>query len=136
MNLPSPHGYWSSWLLGIVVVLVASPLEAAGPELKAVFPLGCGRGQSIEVALSGSQLEDGGALYFSRDDIDWEHVEGNRYRISVGPEVPLGECDVWVATASGLAGPRRFAVSDVPVTAEQVETDVGVDAQPVPLPSV
>jgi hypothetical protein len=126
-------------LLGALLVaashLGASSLESAEPNLKAVFPLGCQSGESVEITLVGEGLEEAGALYFSRDGLSAEQIEKSRFRVSASDDAAIGDCDVWVATAEGLAGPRRFSVTACSVIAEQEGNDTADAAQQVELPS-
>ena len=117
----------------LAVALAGGSLAAAEPNLKTVFPLGCQRGESMEVTFVGDGLDDAAAVYFSGQGITAEQVEKNRWRVSASDEATLGDCDLWIATAEGVAGPRRFSVLDSPVIAEK---DSGEDdPQPLALPS-
>ena len=126
-----------TWFVWATVCSVAAPQAAAAePELKAIQPLGCSRGATIEITLSGSGFEQGGELYFDSPGITSEYIEKNRFRVTVSADSPLGDCDVWVATSAGLAGPRRFSVSDIPVLVE-IPSNHEIDhAQPIPVPGI
>ncbi|MBP89598.1 MAG: hypothetical protein CMJ64_23290 [Planctomycetaceae bacterium] len=121
----------------IVASCCDSPcLHAAEPDLKAIFPLGCSPGESIEATLIGGGLDKVTALHFSTPGLSAEPIEKNRFRITASDEASLGTCDVWIATPEGLAGPRRFAISSTAIVVEQESNDTSDLAQAVTLPVV
>ena len=124
------------FLFAPIVCWLAAQVAAVEPELKTIHPLGGSRGTTTEVVLSGTGFEQGGELHFGSPGITSEHIEKNRFRVLVSANSPLGDCDVWVATSAGLAGPRRFAVSDLPVLVEESANDSMDAAQPISVPAI
>ena len=126
-------------------------LPAAEPDLKAIFPLGCTRGQSVEVSLIGSGLDQAESLYFAQRStpdlseeelqqtqpgLSFEHIEKNRFRVTASDNAPVGGYDIWIATPDGVAGPRRFQITSAPLTLEQEDNDTPDEAQTLTLPAV
>lgn len=108
----------------------------AEPDLKGVFPSSCQRGQSIEITLVGSGVEQAMAVHFARVGVSAEHIEKDRFRIRTTAETPLGDCDLWLATPDGLAGPRRFNVTESAVVTEREANDTSDAPQRITLPAV
>lgn len=123
-------------LLPLLLGFGAQLSDGAEPVFKGIVPSCVLVGEDIEVTLLGNALDAGASLHFTSDGITAEHVEKNRFRITARSEVPLGACDLWVATAGGLAGPRRFAVTDSPVIVEGEENDTRDTAQVISCPMV
>ena len=92
---------------------------AAEPELKTVFPFACQRGASVDVTLSGSGFDENGAVYFSQTGITASAIGKGEFRITANSDAPLGDCDLWVATAGKLVGPRRFCVTASSIVVEK-----------------
>ncbi len=126
---------WLGMLLIMACRLGGQAAVSAEPELKSIFPFGCQVGESVEITLTGTGLNQG-VLYFSRDGISAEHLEKGQFRVAVSADAAVGDCELWIATAEGLAGPRRFRISRDPVIAEQEDNDRSDDSQAVQIPSV
>lgn len=126
----------------LLVATAASQGQAAAPSLTGVYPTACSKGEAVEVTIEGKGFEQGGRLFFSRRGLTAEHIEKNRFRVSAAADAPLGDGEVWIATAEGLAGPRRFSVVSPPVVNETEQGPEGQDnddharAQGVRVPSV
>ncbi|MBC8353695.1 MAG: hypothetical protein H8E66_16985 [Planctomycetes bacterium] len=125
-----------SVLVIVALHLVAASLTAAEPDLKGVFPCGCQVGTSCEIALVGKGVDQGGSLYFTQEGLSAEHIEKDRFRINVSTDSSLGDCELWLATPEGLAGPRRFSVTSNPVIVEQDSNDTRDQAQQISIPSM
>ena len=127
------------WLLNAVALLAycaaTGSLAAAELELKSVFPFSCQLGASVEITLLGAGLDKGGFLHFSRPGLSAEHLENDRFRVTASDDAAVGDCELWVATAEGLAGPRRFSITPMVVIAEQEGDDTRAGAQEVTLPA-
>jgi hypothetical protein len=131
--------------------------------LLSVFPPGAKAGTTVEVTVTGSDIEDPEELLFSHPGIQAEPIappppaqakpnekppmprrRGNReipvgvtkFKIVVKPDVPPGLYDVRLSNSWGVSNPRPFAVGTWP---EVVETEPNNDvpqAQSIPLNSV
>jgi len=141
MDLYVSRPNWrATHLLGLLLFaggrFVTGFLTAAEPELKSVFPTACQLGESVEITLLGTGLDPGAELYFSRDGLTAESIEKGRFHVSASADAALGDCDLWVATPAGIAGPRRFSITPDPVVAEQEAGDTREQAQPIAIPSL
>ena len=123
----------------VVTCVLSAPAFAAPPELTAIFPMGGAVGSFVEVEITGKNLGEGSggvSWWFPVDGIEAEHLEKNRYRLTIDLAVPIGAVDAWVATSEGLAGPRRFYVSSDSVLLEQEGSESARIPQVVPVPGV
>ena len=129
MTSSQPRQKITGLLQGLTLALCAPFLAHAQlpqPDLQTIFPQGAMVGQTTEVTIGGSELEETSALLFSHPGIRCEqipveatefHPAGHqplRYRISVSPDVPTGTYEVSARTRLGLTAPRAFAVSSMP----------------------
>ena len=101
------------------------------PDLQTIFPQGAQIGQTVEVAIGGTDLGEATGLLFSHPGITGAqipveatefHPAGHKptnYRVSVAPDVPPGVYEVTVRTRLGMTAPRAFAVSDFPEKVHQ-----------------
>ena len=116
-------------LLTATLAFAAMPLAVAQipfPQLRSVFPPGGKAGDTVEVTIGGSDLEETTELVFSHPGIRCERIaipatefsperhEPLRYRISIAPEVPVGSHEVTARTRLGFTAPRAFAVGSLP----------------------
>lgn len=111
------------------------PVQAQLPtvRLDGVFPAGAAPGATVEVTITGNDLDDVDRLVFSRDGISMTQKmaevtpfdEGpqpieNVFLVTVAPGVPPGNYDVRCQGKYGLSNRRTFVVSATP---EFVETE-------------
>ncbi len=99
-------------------------------RLFSVFPTGGKQGTSVEVVITGSDLEDVQQLYFDHAGIKSEPVtemkDGkavpvpNKFKITIDANAPLGMHDVRAVGRYGISNPRTFVVGDLN---EVVETE-------------
>ena len=102
------------------------------PDLQTIFPQGGQAGQTVEVVIGGSELEETTGLLFSHPGIKCEQVptkateftpaghKALNYLVSVAPDVAPGVYEVIAATRLGMTAPRAFAVSSFPEKVHQV----------------
>lgn len=107
------------------------------PSLAYIMPMGAKVGTSVEVVLTGSDLDETENLYFSHPGIKAEKVadppppppdpkkaaKGTpppaaanasvKFKVTVAPDVPLGIHDVRIVNKLGLSNPRAFVVGDM-----------------------
>jgi hypothetical protein len=74
-------------------------------------PLGAAVGSSVEIEIAGADIEDVKSLMFDHPGLRAEHLKDQRFRVSVGPDVPAGTYDVRLVGRFGVSNPRLFAVS-------------------------
>ncbi len=112
------------------------------PRLQSIFPMGAKVGATVEVTLTGTDIEDPEDLHFSHPGIKAEPIapmpaadrkpaepppmptprrKGNRnpppgvtrFKVVVGPDVPLGLYDVRLINKWGISNPRSFVVGSL-----------------------
>lgn len=125
-------------LLALAAVLFAAPAFAQlpNPRLNSVFPCGARQGTTVEVALTGGDVADATALYFSHPGITAKPGPKNTFAVTVAADVPVGPHDVRAVTPNGVSNFRCFTVSDWPEITEKEPNDELSHAQKVTLPVV
>ncbi|WP_406695990.1 PPC domain-containing protein [Singulisphaera sp. Ch08] len=122
-------------VLALFIVLPTWPASGAEPSLVSIFPMGITRGESVEIQLSGTGLQEPQRVLFSRATIQLESRPEGRIAFRVERDTPQGEGDLWVLTPTGLSNPRRFVVNDLPMVVERAKEDPAGSA-PVVKPPV
>ena len=92
----------------------------APPVMSTVFPAGGQVGQSLEVTVSGSNLQGLRTLHCNQPSIRCEKLEPNRFRLAIPAGTPPGLFDLWAVGDNGVSAPRTFAIGN---RAEQLETE-------------
>lgn len=132
-------------LLGELVETTGQqPQPGAGlpaPRLLVVMPTGAKAGNSCEVTVSGTDLDDAEGLYFSQPGIkaelidttrpDAKKVSTARFKVVVPPEAALGTHDVRVTSKWGVSNPRAFTIGDLDETIEKEPNSDVEEAQRV-----
>ncbi len=75
-------------------------------------------GEAAEVTLRGTDLEGASGLWFDHPGLTAVHVKDLTFRISAGPDVPLGYHDVRAVGTYGVSNPRTIVVGDRPESIE------------------
>jgi hypothetical protein len=118
-------------------------------RLGAIFPLGANPGQTVEVTIFGSDLDDVDRLLFSHAGITAKQKMNepgpfdktpqaavHQFVVSVAANVPIGTYEVRVVGKYGASNPRSFAVCDIPETVEVEPNDDRENANELTLPVV
>lgn len=87
------------------------------PYLDGLFPFGARRGQTVEVALRGRNLDG-----------------ADKLRLTIAEEAPLGPQEVRLATPKGVSNALRFDVGEAPEFLETEPNDTSAQANAVSLP--
>ena len=90
------------------------------PSLQSVLPLGVKAGGTAEIILRGTDLEGVTSLWFDHPGLKAEHVKDLTFKITCGPETPIGHHDIRALGTYGVSNPRVFVVGD---RAEVKETE-------------
>ena len=100
-------------VIGLVVITHAGTLHAdyASPSLSRIFPMGGQRGTAFEIELSGAALDGCEEIRISTKGISFRHIEGLRFEVSIGTDVPVGAYDVQAVGPAGISSTRCFYVS-------------------------
>jgi hypothetical protein len=135
------------------------------PRLQSIFPAGAKVGTTVEVTLTGTDIEDPEELLFSHPGIRAEPVPPpppanakpnepppmpmtrrrgmreiplgvTKFKVTVGSDVPVGLHDVRLSNKWGVSNPRSFVVGLLPETTETEPNNDVPQAQSVALNSV
>jgi hypothetical protein len=94
--------------------VVATSLTPAGAQsmtrLLSLSPAGGKVGTSVNVTVTGQDLDELRELRFSAAGITSEMAVSNTFKVKIGPEVPAGVYDARVIGKNGASNPRAFAV--------------------------
>jgi hypothetical protein len=77
-----------------------------------LFPPGGRAGSTVEVAIAGADLDDVTRLVFSHTNIVALTNSGEKFVVSIAPDVPPGVYDARVIGRYGISNPRVFAVGN------------------------
>lgn len=135
----------------LALALNPAPVSAQLPatQLDGIFPLGARPGTSVELTISGDDLDDVDRLQFSHPGItaaqkttaptkfdDGPQPVENTFDVSVAANVPPGRYQVRCQGKYGLSNPRSFMVSTLPdFTEAEPNNDVGT-ATDVSIPCI
>lgn len=86
------------------------------PRLLTVMPMGGQAGTSVEVNITGENLEEIRELTFSTPKITAKPVAGaeNKFNVSIAADAPVGVYDARVMSRLGVSSARAFSVSKLP----------------------
>ena len=105
-----------------VAQLVGLPL----PRLLTLMPMGGQAGTTVEVTLTGENIESVTEMLFSTPKITAVPVKDekgavveNKFVLTIAPDAPIGVHDVRVMSRLGISSPRAFTVGNIP---EQTRT--------------
>src|SRR3954447_15942495 len=86
------------------------------PRLLTVMPMGGQAGTSVEVTITGENLEEVSALLFSTPSITAAPVAGaeNKFTVTIAADAPLGVHDARVLSRLGVSSARAFSVGRLP----------------------
>lgn len=115
----------------------------SGPQLYSVFPPGGKQGTTVEVEFFGLHLEEPSGLFFSHPKITAELLpvdekdknRPRRFKVTIPPDVPVGDYDVRLICKLGISNVRTFCVSDFAEGLEQEPNDSRAQATRVNLNS-
>jgi hypothetical protein len=113
----------------IALLLIPSSVLAQLPtaQLKSLSPPGAQAGTTVEVTLSGSNLDESTQLIFSHTGIQAEILETaagpwdsspqlsfGKFKVTVAGDVPAGSYDAWAKGRYGESNPRSFVIGTLP----------------------
>jgi hypothetical protein len=121
----------------------------AVPRLLTVFPNGAKAGSTVEVVVTGSDIDEPQGLMFSHPGFKAEldnaepppdpkqpakkkgqpagPVLSMKFKVTVPPDVPLGQHDLRLVNKMGVSNPRGFTVGDINEVMEQKDPHNDVD---------
>ncbi|MDP6723377.1 MAG: hypothetical protein QGF59_32235, partial [Pirellulaceae bacterium] len=136
---------------GIALTLIAATAQAQLPaaRLTSIFPPGANPGKTVEVTVTGVDLDNATTLYFSAPGITAKQKMAepgpfdqgpvpvaNTFEVTVAANVPGGVYDARVVGKYGTSNPRAFLISDQPVALEAEPNNKREEATEVELPAL
>src|SRR4051812_44800434 len=100
-------------LASVVLAFSLAPVTRAElpiARLTAVFPPGARQGTTVQVTLTGQDLDDLTALRFSDPRITARPTRAGVFDVTIPAEIPASTCDVRAVGRYGITNPRAFAV--------------------------
>jgi hypothetical protein len=139
----------AGWLAAAVVLSQAAWAQMPAARLASIFPAGAKQGTTLEVTITGADLELASKLHFThagitavpktRDPNTFEkgpQPVPNQFVVTVAPEVPQGVYEVRAASKFGLSNPRLFAVGTRPELIEKEGNNAFEQATEITVESV
>ncbi len=98
------------------VSVLAQQVTLPLPRLLTIMPMGGQAGQSVEVTITGENIEDVTELTFSSPKITAKPVAGatNKFTVSIAADAPVGVYDARVMSRLGVSSVRAFSVNKLP----------------------
>lgn len=111
----------------IAIPVFAQQVTLPLPRLLTITPMGGQAGTTVEVTISGENLENVSALTFSDPTITAKPVatKENTFAVSIAKNAPVGVHDARVMSRLGVSSARAFSVGSLPeVSSEKPNTSV------------
>ena len=135
------------------------PILAPAPRVTQLSPVGGKVGTTLELTVTGLDMEEPQSLWFSHPGIKSEFIppppppvdpktkeppkqppprnptvpHATKFKVTIAPDVPLGIHDVRVVNSKGISNPRAFVVGDLTeVMEKEGNNDIG-EAQKIEL---
>lgn len=105
----------------------------APPVLSTVFPAGGQVGQTLEVTVSGSNLQGLRSLQGNVPGARSERLDASRLRLTIPTDTPPGQYDLWAVGDNGISAPRTFVIGNRPEQLEVEPNETASAAMSVPL---
>lgn len=103
------------------------------PVLSTVFPAGGQAGQTLEVTVSGSNLQGLRTLHGNVPGVRSERLDASRLRLTIPADTPPGQYDLWAVGDNGISSPRTFVIGNRPEQSELEPNETASAAMSVPL---
>ncbi|HWE93495.1 MAG TPA: hypothetical protein VG269_05920 [Tepidisphaeraceae bacterium] len=115
----------------VILTFLVTPAFAQLPaaRLTAVFPPGGRAGTSVDVTVTGVDLDGATELRFSQPGItakaagESDSTTERKFTVIIGPDVPVGGYESRFVGAYGISNPRTFVVGDQPEAIRGPATD-------------
>src|SRR5262245_21440707 len=120
------------------------------PRLLSVMPAGARAGSTVEITLTGQDIEEAEALFCSQPGVQAELIDKGtaagtdpkkpvpitvKFKVTVPPDTPLGIHDLRLISKWGISNPRAFVVGDLNEVLEKESNNDVAEAQRVELNS-
>lgn len=107
------------WIVALLLS-TASTARAQLPlhRLQSVFPSGGRAGETVEVQITGADLEGVDGLWFDHPGLRAFQRKGPTFVVAIAPGTPSGYHDVRLVGPLGVSNPRAFVVGERPESRE------------------
>jgi hypothetical protein len=130
-------------VLGAVSLLAAAPAFAQQvtlplPHLLTTMPMGGQAGTTVEVTISGENIEDVSELVFSTPKITAQPIAGaeNKFSVIIAEDAPVGVYDARVISRLGVSSARAFSVNHLPEVTRTKPNNSAESAMALPVNSI
>ena len=123
-------------VITLLILTTHSVFAQTPPVFNTVFPASGQNGTTVDVTVTGSNLERVTTLRCSVLGVRCELLEPNRFRLTIPPNAQPGLYDLWAVGDNGVSAPRTFAVGNRVEHSEVEPNDSQREATIVPLDSV
>lgn len=108
------------------------------PRLLTLMPMGGQAGSSVEVSLTGENLEEVTELSFSSLKLTAKPVAGaaNKFIVSIAADAPVGVYDARVISRLGVSSARAFSVNKLPEVTRTKTNSTLATAMPLTVGSI
>ncbi len=124
----------------LVVPSLAQSVCLPAPRLLNLFPAGCQAGTTVEVLVSGENLDEISELIFSDSRITAERIENRdlpgaavRYAITVPEDVAPGLVEAYAIARLGVSSSRVFSIGALPEITQTTVSSSADQAMTIPL---
>ena len=137
-----------SFLTVSVLAAAGASAQLPGGKLNYIFPPSGQAGSSLEVTVTGRDLNAAESLSFSHPGIRGEPVmvdpvylerpewKPGQFKVTISPEVPPGIYRTWFVGSYGISNSRSFIVSDLPQGGEATGNNSAASAHELALNTV
>ncbi len=108
------------YLFSLLTLCAVSRAQLPTARLTAIFPPGAKTGSTVDVTVSGSDLDDAAEIRFSHPGIVAKLANASdssverKFSVWVSADVPVGTYEAWVVGRFGFSNPRAFVVGEQP----------------------
>jgi len=104
------------YVAAVILCFVARTAFAQLPvaRLSTIFPCGAQVGKTVEVEVTGQDLDDLRDLQFFTTNITVKHLTASKFSVAISSNAPVGTYDVRAVGRFGISNPRSFAIGDLP----------------------
>ena len=117
---------------GLALLAGSTAFGQAPPVLNTVFPAGGQISQSVELTVSGSNLQGLRTLHCNVPGVRCERLDQSRFRLTIPAGTPPGLCDLWGVGDNGVSTPRTFAIGNRAEHLEAEPNETAAAAMSVP----
>lgn len=98
----------------ISVSAFAQQVTVPLPRLLTVTPMGGQAGTTVEVTITGENIEDVTEMQFSTPKITAKPLAENKFSVTIAADAPVGVYDARVMSRLGVSSGRAFSVNKLP----------------------